>query len=85
MRYYGARKTRQQLAAEREQSARVQQETERSEFNREMGFQQEAKNAATGYGDVSPDDIDPSTNRPYRGYSSPSLDDSFHRGEMDID
>jgi len=35
--------------------------------------------------DIHPDDIDPDTGRPYPGYSSPALDDSFHRGEMDFD
>lgn len=37
------------------------------------------------YPDVHPNDIDPETNRPYPGYSSPSLDTSFHDGEMDVD
>ena len=34
---------------------------------------------------IDPQDIDPDTGRPYRGYSSPALDTSFHDGEMDID
>lgn len=34
---------------------------------------------------IDPMDIDPETGRPYAGYSSPSLDTSFHDGEMDID
>lgn len=34
------------------------------------------------YDDIDPQDIDPETNRPYEGYSSPSLDDSFHEHEM---
>lgn len=37
------------------------------------------------YDDVHPNDIDPETNRPYAGYSSPSLDTSFHDHEMDDD
>ena len=37
------------------------------------------------YHDIDPQDIDPETNRPYAGYSSPSLDDSFHRHEMELD
>lgn len=37
------------------------------------------------YSDIDPGDLDPATGRPVRGYSSPSLDDSFHRGEMDAD
>jgi len=35
--------------------------------------------------DIDPQDIDPNTNRPYRGYSSPSLDTSFHDREMAVD
>lgn len=34
---------------------------------------------------IDPSDIDPDTGRPYPGYSSPSLDTSFHDGEMDVD
>jgi hypothetical protein len=37
------------------------------------------------YSDIDPMDIDPETNRPYAGYSSASLDTSFHDGEMDVD
>lgn len=37
------------------------------------------------YDDVHPNDIDPETNRPYAGYSSPALDTSFHDGEMDVE
>lgn len=37
------------------------------------------------YDDIDPMDIDPNTGRPYSNYSSPSLDTSFHDGEMDID
>ena len=37
------------------------------------------------YDDINPMDIDPETNRPYAGYSSPSLDTSFHDAEMDVD
>jgi hypothetical protein len=36
------------------------------------------------YSDIDPQDIDPDTGRPYAGYSSPSLDTSFHDGEMDV-
>jgi len=32
---------------------------------------------------IDPQDIDPETGRPYSNYSSPSLDTSFHDGEMD--
>ena len=35
--------------------------------------------------DIDPSDIDPDTGRPYDGYSSPSLDTSFHDHEMDVD
>jgi hypothetical protein len=35
--------------------------------------------------DIDPQDIDPDTGRPYAGYSSPSLDTSFHDAEMDVD
>lgn len=35
------------------------------------------------FSDIDPSDIDPETGRPYAGYSSPSLDTSFHDGEMD--
>lgn len=35
------------------------------------------------YSDIDPMDIDPDTGRPYSNYSSPSLDTSFHDGEMD--
>lgn len=35
--------------------------------------------------DIHPDHIDPQTNRPYADYSSPSLDSSFHDGEMAVD
>lgn len=35
------------------------------------------------YSDIDPMDIDPETGRPYSNYSSPSLDTSFHDGEMD--
>ena len=31
---------------------------------------------------IDPMDIDPETGRPYAGYSSPSLDTSFHDWEM---
>jgi len=34
---------------------------------------------------IDPQDIDPETGRPYPNYSSPSLDTSFHDGEMDVD
>lgn len=34
------------------------------------------------YWDIDPMDIDPETGRPYSNYSSPSLDTSFHDGEM---
>lgn len=34
---------------------------------------------------IDPRDIDPETGRPYAGYSSPSLDTSFHDHEMDVD
>lgn len=34
---------------------------------------------------IDPQDIDPDTGRPYPGYSSPSLDTTFHDIEMDID
>lgn len=34
------------------------------------------------YSDIDPMDIDPDTGRPYAGYSSPSLDTSFHDHEM---
>lgn len=37
------------------------------------------------YYDIDPMDIDPDTGRPYSNYSSPSLDTSFHDGEMDWD
>jgi len=37
------------------------------------------------YDDIDPRDIDPETNRPYAGYSSPSLDTSLHDHEMAID
>lgn len=37
------------------------------------------------YDDIDPRDIDPDTGRPYSNYSSPALDDSFHRHEMDVD
>lgn len=37
------------------------------------------------YDDIDPQDIDPETNRPYAGYSSPALDTSFHDHEMDVD
>ncbi len=36
------------------------------------------------YDDIDPRDIDPETNRPYAGYSSPALDDSFHRSEAAV-
>lgn len=35
--------------------------------------------------DIHPNDINPETDRPYPGYSSPALDDSLHRAEMDVD
>lgn len=35
--------------------------------------------------DIDPQDINPDTGRPYPGYSSSSLDTSFHDGEMDAD
>jgi len=34
------------------------------------------------YLDIDPMNIDPDTGRPYAGYSSPSLDTSFHDHEM---
>lgn len=34
---------------------------------------------------IDPQDIDPDTGRPYPGYSSPSLDTTFHDTEMDVD
>lgn len=34
---------------------------------------------------IDPQDIDPDTGRPYPNYSSPSLDTSFHDGEMNVD
>jgi len=34
------------------------------------------------FNDIDPQDIDPDTNRPYAGYSSPSLDTAFHDNEM---
>ncbi len=34
--------------------------------------------------DIDPQDIDPDTGRPYPGYSSPSLDTTFHDIEMDV-
>lgn len=34
---------------------------------------------------IDPQDIDPDTGRPYAGYSSSSLDTSFHDHEMDVD
>lgn len=37
------------------------------------------------YDDIDPMDIDPDTGRPYAGYSSPSLDTSFHDHEMNVD
>lgn len=37
------------------------------------------------YADIDPQDIDPDTGRPYPGYSSPSLDTTFHNIEMDVD
>jgi hypothetical protein len=37
------------------------------------------------YFDIDPGDINPDTGRPYEGYSSPALDDSAHRNEMDCD
>jgi hypothetical protein len=37
------------------------------------------------FNDIDPMDIDPETGRPYEGYSSPSLDTSFHDHEMDVD
>jgi hypothetical protein len=37
------------------------------------------------FDDIDPQDIDPDTNRPYAGYSSPSLDTSFHDHEMNVD
>lgn len=37
------------------------------------------------YNDIDPMDIDPETGRPYSNYSSPSIDTSFHDGEMDVD
>lgn len=35
--------------------------------------------------DIDPQDINPDTGAPYGNYSSPSLDTSFHDGEMDDD
>jgi hypothetical protein len=37
------------------------------------------------YDDIDPSDIDPETNAPYAGYSSPALDTSFHDIEMDVE
>lgn len=37
------------------------------------------------YDDIDPQDLDPRTGAPYRNYSSPSLDTSFHDGEMAVD
>jgi hypothetical protein len=37
------------------------------------------------YYGIDPMDIDPDTGRPYSNYSSPSLDTSFHDGEMAVD
>lgn len=37
------------------------------------------------FDDIHPDHIDPETGAPYAGYSSPSLDTSFHDHEMDVD
>jgi hypothetical protein len=37
------------------------------------------------YADFDPRDLDPATGEPVEGYSSPSLDDSFHAGEMAVD
>ena len=37
------------------------------------------------FDDIDPQDIDPDTGRPYPGYSSPSLDTSFHDAEMDVE
>lgn len=37
------------------------------------------------FDDIDPMNIDPDTNQPYANYSSPSLDTSFHDGEMDVD
>ena len=37
------------------------------------------------FDDIDPMNIDPDTNAPYANYSSPSLDTSFHDGEMDVD
>lgn len=37
------------------------------------------------YDDIDPMDIDPDTGRPYSNYSSPSLDTSFHDGEMNVE
>lgn len=34
--------------------------------------------------DIDPQDIDPDTGRPYPGYSSPSLDTTFHDIEMNV-
>ena len=34
------------------------------------------------YPDIDPQDMDPDTGQPYVGYSSPSLDTSFHDHEM---
>lgn len=34
------------------------------------------------YDDIDPQDINPDTGRPYSNYSSPSLDTSFHDGEL---
>lgn len=34
------------------------------------------------YADINPMDLNPDTGRPYANYSSPSLDTSFHDGEM---
>lgn len=37
------------------------------------------------YHDIDPMDLDPDTGAPYGNYSSPSLDTSFHDGEMNLD
>ena len=37
------------------------------------------------YDDIDPQDMNPDTGRPYSNYSSPSIDTSFHDGEMDVE
>lgn len=50
-----------------------------------LRYNHERPSTMPRYDDIDPRDIDPNTNRPYAGYSSPSLDTSFHDHEMDVD